>query len=208
MTDHDRLLKEALDLFAQTGADVQDVIRAAAEEYGYEMTAEMEKIMSSIEGMGSLDSYLGVGGTITQSLGDIVTEIHSACTSLSSDFQKLGDAVQSIGFQGKYDTSDKDKADDNIYTGSSDSNITNNTDVIVNTGAFNQAADNKGVTEANKVIGSSGALSSEAGNAVNSALAGTLPGTGVKGALITNLLKNGTNAYDPKTASSLNKYIY
>ncbi len=87
MTDHDRLLKEALDLFAQTGADVQDVIRAAADEYGYEMTAEMEKVISSIEGMGSLDTYLGVGGTITQSLGDIVNEVHNAYTSLSSDFQ-------------------------------------------------------------------------------------------------------------------------
>ncbi len=59
--------------------------------------------------------------------------------------------------------------------------------------AFNQAADNKGVTEANKVIGSSGTLSSAVGNAVNSALAGTALGTGVKGALITNLLKNGSN---------------
>lgn len=208
MKDHDRLLKEGLDLFAQTASDVQDVIKNTAEEHGYEITAEMEKIISSIEGMGSLDTYLGAGGIITQSLGDIVTEIHNAYTSLSSDFQKLGDAVQSIGFQGKYDTSNTDKEDSNT-SGSSDSNVTNNTDVIINTGASDLISDNKGVTEANKVIGSSGTLSSETGDKINSALAGTVLGTGVKSALITNFLKNGSNPdYDPKKASSLNKYIY
>ena len=198
MKDHDRLLKEGLDLFAQTASDVQDVIKNTAEEHGYEITAEMEKIISSIEGMGSLDTYLGAGGIITQSLGDIVTEIHNAYTSLSSDFQKLGDAVQSIGFQGKYDTSDTDKSD--AGASGSTGNITNNTDVDVNTG---------GVTGADKSAGSSDSLLSEIGDKLNSPLSGTLLGNAAKKALVENLLKHGTNTdYDPKKASSLNKYIY
>ena len=152
MKDHDRLLKEGLDLFAQTASDVQDAIKNTADEHGYEITAEMEKIIASIEGMGSLDSYLGVGGTVTQSLSDIATEIHNAYTSLSSDFQKLGDAVQSIGFQGKYDTSDTDKSDEG--TSGSTGNITNDTDVNVSAGNSG-LADNKGVTDINNSIGPS-----------------------------------------------------
>ena len=97
MKDHDKLLREGLDLFAQTASDVQDVIKITAEEHGYEITAEMEKIIASIEGMGSLDSYLGVGGTVTQSLGDIVNEVHNAYVGISSEFQSLKDAVASIG---------------------------------------------------------------------------------------------------------------
>ncbi len=205
MKDHDRLLKEGLDLFAQTASDVQDAIKNTADEHGYEITAEMEKIIASIEGMGSLDSYLGVGGTVTQSLSDIATEIHNAYTSLSSDFQKLGDAVQSIGFQGKYDTSDADKSDEG--TSGSTGNITNNTDVNVSAGNSG-LTDNKGVTDINNSTGPSGNLSSEIGDKLNSALAGTIVGSGVKKALVENLLKHGTNTYDPKTTSSLNKYIY
>jgi len=184
MTDHDRLLKEALDLFAQTGADVQDVIRATADEYGYEMTAEMEKIISSIEGMGSLDSYLGVGGTVTQSLSDIVNEVHNAYVGLSSDILGMKDAIASIGFQGKYDTSDVENTDNNVYT-----NTTGNTGGTNNTGS----------------------TSSSAGNDVNIDL-DSLPAMDSVGLatkrFIEDLLKNGTNTYDPKTTSSLNKYIY
>ncbi len=105
MNNRDRLLKEGLDLFAKTGSDVQDTIKITAEEHGYEMTGEMEKIISSIEGMGSLDSYLGVGGTITQSLGDISTEIRNAYTSLSSDFRSISEAQNSVGHEGDYPTS-------------------------------------------------------------------------------------------------------
>lgn len=104
MNDRDRLLKEGLDLFAQTGADVQDVIKDAAEEHGYEMTEEMEKIISSIEGMGSLDSYLGVGGTVTQSLDGIAAEIRNTYTSLSSDFRSISGSLNSTGHEGDYST--------------------------------------------------------------------------------------------------------
>ena len=88
MNDRDRLLKEGLDLFAQTGADVQDVIKDAAEEHGYEMTEEMEKIISSIEGMGSLDG--------------IAAEIRNAYTSLSSDFRSISGSLNSTGHEGDY----------------------------------------------------------------------------------------------------------
>ena len=174
MKDHDRLLREGLDLFAQTASDVQDVIKITAEEHGYEITAEMEKIIASIEGMGSLDSYLGVGGTVTQSLSDIVNEVHNAYVGISSEFQSLKDAVASIGYQGKYDTSDTDYTDD--YMGNADMNPSGN-----NTG--NGSAD--------------------AGNSGNK----TDNGKDFEG-LIDHLLRNGTNKYDPKTTSSLNRYVY
>lgn len=178
MKDHDKLLKEGLDLFAQTASDVQDVIKITAEEHGYEITAEMEKIIASIEGMGSLDSYLGVGGTVTQSLGDIVNEVHNAYVGISSEFQSLKDAVASIGYQGKYDTTDTDHTD---YSISDSSGSSGNTD---------SSAGSTPDTDADRLTG------------MNPAEAAT------KWA-INNLLRNGTNTdYDPKKASSLNKYIY
>lgn len=183
MKDHDKLLKEGLDLFAQTASDVQDVIKATAEEHGYEITAEMEKVIASIEGMGHLDSYLGVGGTITQSLGDIVNEVHNAYVGISSEFQGLKDAIASIGYQGKYDTSDPD------HSASSG----NTTESTVNTPT------------------QSGNTSTPAGNVTNTDL-DKLPDMDAVGAAtkmaINKLLRNGTNTYDPKTTSSLNKYIY
>ena len=188
MKDHDKLLKEGLDLFAQTASDVQDVIKATAEEHGYEITAEMEKVIASIEGMGHLDSYLGVGGTITQSLGDIVNEVHNAYVGISSEFQGLKDAIASIGYQGKYDTSDPD------HSASSG----NTTESTVNTPT------------------QSGNTSTPAGNVTNTDL-DKLPDMDAVGAAtkmaINKLLRNGTNTYDPKTydpktISSLNKYIY
>lgn len=188
MKDHDKLLKEGLDLFAQTASDVQDVIKATAEEHGYEITAEMEKVIASIEGMGHLDSYLGVGGTITQSLGDIVNEVHNAYVGISSEFQGLKDTIASIGYQGKYDTSDPD------HSASSG----NTTESTVNTPT------------------QSGNTSTPAGNVTNTDL-DKLPDMDAVGAAtkmaINKLLRNGTNTYDPKTydpktISSLNKYIY
>ena len=183
MKDHDKLLKEGLDLFAQTASDVQDVIKATAEEHGYEITAEMEKVIASIEGMGHLDSYLGVGGTITQSLGDIVNEVHNAYVGISSEFQGLKDAIASIGYQGKYDTSASDNTDSSGNTTES----TGNTSIP------------------------SGNTSTPAGNVTNTDL-DKLPDMDAVGAAtkmaINKLLCNGTNTYDPKTTSSLNKYIY
>lgn len=183
MKDHDKLLKEGLDLFAQTASDVQDVIKATAEEHGYEITAEMEKVIASIEGMGHLDSYLGVGGTITQSLGDIVNEVHNAYVGISSEFQGLKDAIASIGYQGKYDTSASDNTDSSGNTTES----TGNTSIP------------------------SGNTSTPAGNVTNTDL-DKLPDMDAVGAAtkmaINKLLRNGTNTYDPKTTSSLNKYIY
>lgn len=173
MKDHDKLLKEALDLFAQTGADVQDVIRAVADEYNYEITGEMEKIISSIEGMGSLDTYLGVGGTITQSLGDIVNEVHNAYVGLSSDMQGMKDAVASIGYQGKYDTSNADNTDNYIHDTTDTGNSSN-----TSTGSNSDTSAGK----------------NDNGEDFES--------------LIDHLLRNGTNKYDPKTTSSLNRYIY
>lgn len=173
MNDHDKLLKEALDLFAQTGADVQDVIRVVADEYNYEITGEMEKIISSIEGMGSLDTYLGVGGTITQSLGDIVNEVHNAYVGLSSDMQGMKDAVASIGYQGKYDTSDVNNTDNYIHD-TTDTGNSSNTSTGSNSDTSTGKNDNGKDFES----------------------------------LIDHLLRNGTNKYDPKTTSSLNRYIY
>jgi len=183
MKDHDRLLREGLDLFAQTASDVQDVIKITAEEHGYEITAEMEKIIASIEGMGSLDSYLGVGGTVTQSLSDIVNEVHNAYVGISSEFQSLKDAVASIGYQGKYDTSDTDHTDYSISDSSGSSGNTGSS------GTTDSSVNSTSDTDADKLPG------------MNPAEAAT------KWA-INNLLRNGTNTYDPKTTSSLNKYIY
>lgn len=165
MNDRDRLLKEGLDLFAQTGADVQDVIKDAAEEHGYEMTEEMEKIISSIEGMGSLDSYLGVGGTVTQSLDGIAAEIRNAYTSLSSDFRSISGSLNSTGHEGDYPTS----------TGSPSSGSTSGDSTST---------------------GSTGTQPSDTGALQDAA----------KRTVIGRLLRNGTNAGEPK--SSLNKYIY
>ncbi len=179
MKDHDKLLKEGLDLFAQTGSDVQDVIKSTAEEHGYEITAEMEKIIASIEGMGSLDTYLGVGGTVTQSLSDIVNEVHNAYVGITSEFQGLKDAIASIGYQGKYDTSDTDHTD---YMGNTSENT-----------------------------GNTGNTGTSAGTGTNTDPS-SLPDMDSVGLatkrFIENLLRNGTNTYDPKTTSSLNKYIY
>ena len=183
MKDHDKLLKEGLDLFAQTASDVQDVIKATAEEHGYEITAEMEKIISSIEGMGHLDSYLGVGGTITQSLGDIVNEVHNAYVGISAELQGLKDAIASIGFQGKYDTADTD-----------------------NTNSSGNTTESTGSTPVPSIN-----TSTPTDNATNTDLS-KLPNMDSVGAAtkmaINKLLRNGTNTYDPKTTSSLNKYIY
>lgn len=183
MKDHDKLLKEGLDLFAQTASDVQDVIKATAEEHGYEITAEMEKVIASIEGMGHLDSYLGVGGTITQSLGDIVNEVHNAYVGISAEFQGLKDAVASIGFQGKYDTADTD-----------------------NTNSSGNTTESTGSTPVPSIN-----TSTPTDNATNTDLS-KLPNMDSVGAAtkmaINKLLRNGTNTYDPKTTSSLNKYIY
>ena len=185
MKDHDKLLREGLDLFAQTASDVQDVIKITAEEHGYEITAEMEKIIASIESMGSLDTYLGVGGTITQSLGDIANEVRNAYVGISSDMQGLKDAIASIGYQGKYDTADTD----HTYHSS--------TDTTANSG------NNIGYTDTSTSI-STGNNSQTIPN--------NLPSMNVeeisKKKFIDNLLRNGTNTYDPKTTSSLNKYIY
>ena len=184
MKDHDKLLREGLDLFAQTASDVQDVIKITAEEHGYEITAEMEKIIASIEGMGSLDTYLGVGGTVTQSLSDIVNEVHNAYVGIASEFQGLKDAVASIGYQGKYDTSNMDHTDD--YMGS----VSNNT---------GNAGNNTGSTNTS-------------GNNVSDMNLSKLPNMDATEIatkrFIEDLLRNGTNTYDPKTTSSLNKYIY
>lgn len=184
MKDHDRLLKEGLDLFAQTAADVQDVIKITAEEHGYEITAEMDKIIASIEGMGHLDSYLGAGGIITQSLGDIATEIHNAYTSLSSEFQGLKDAIASIGHQGKYDTSDMDSTLSGSMGSSTDS--------------------------AAGSTGSTGSVSSSSGNTLMDDFQNSVsdPEKNIDHFKIATLLRNGSNKYDPKTTSSLNKYIY
>lgn len=180
MKDHDRLLREGLDLFAQTASDVQDVIKITAEEHGYEITAEMEKIIASIEGMGHLDSYLGVGGTVTQSLSDIVNEVHNAYVGITAEFQGLKDAIASIGYQGKYDTTDTDHTDYSINDSSS------------NTGSAN----NSGNTNSPSNIDVS-----KLPNMDSTGLATKR--------FIEDLLRNGTNAdYDPKKASSLNKYIY
>lgn len=185
MKDHDKLLREGLDLFAQTASDVQDVIKITAEEHGYEMTAEMGKIIASIESMRSLDTYLGVGGTITQSLGDIANEVRNAYVGISSDMQGLKDAIASIGYQGKYDTADTD----HTYHSS--------TDTTANSG------NNIGNTDTSTSI-STGNNSQTIPN--------NLPSMNVeeisKKKFIDNLLRNGTNTYDPKTTSSLNKYIY
>ncbi len=179
MKDHNRLLREGLDLFAQTASDVQDVIKITAEEHGYEITAEMEKIISSIEGMGHLDSYLGVGGTVTQSLSDIVNEVHNAYVNISAEFQGLKDAVASIGYQGKYDTADTNHTDYSINDSSSSTGST------ANSGSTNSPSN------------------IDVSNLPN------MDSTGlVTKKFIENLLRNGTNTYDPKTTSSLNKYIY
>ena len=130
MNDRDRLLKEGLDLFAQTGSDVQDVIKDTAEEHGYEMTEQMERIIASIEGMGSLDSYLGAGGTVTQSLDSIVTEIRNAYTSLSSDFRSISDSLNSAGHEGDYAVS---------AGNSSSGNTSNNNSSSVSTGSSGNA---------------------------------------------------------------------
>ena len=179
MKDHNRLLREGLDLFAQTASDVQDVIKITAEEHGYEITAEMEKIISSIEGMGHLDSYLGVGGTVTQSLSDIVNEVHNAYVNISAEFQGLKDAIASIGYQGKYDTADTNHTDYSINDSSSSTGST------ANSGSTNSPSN------------------IDVSNLPN------MDSTGlVTKKFIENLLRNGTNTYDPKTTSSLNKYIY
>lgn len=185
MKDHDKLLKEGLDLFAQTASDVQDVIKATAEEHGYEITAEMEKIISSIEGMGHLDSYLGVGGTVTQSLSDIVNEVHNAYVGISAEFQGLKDAIASIGYQGKYNTTDTGHTyDSGTDTAANSGSGTGNTDTSTSISAGNNSQ----------------------------TIPDNLPSMNVeeisKKKFIDNLLRNGTNTYDPKTTSSLNKYIY
>lgn len=180
MKDHDRLLREGLDLFAQTASDVQDVIKITAEEHGYEITAEMEKIIASIEGMGHLDSYLGVGGTVTQSLSDIVNEVHNAYVGITAEFQGLKDAIASIGYQGKYDTTDTDHTDYSINDSSSNTSSANN----------------------------SGNTNSPSNIDVSKLPNMDSTGLATK-RFIEDLLRNGTNAdYDPKKASSLNKYIY
>lgn len=184
MKDHDKLLKEGLDLFAQTASDVQDVIKITAEEHGYEITAEMEKIVASIEDMGSLDSYLGVGGTVTQSLSDIVNEVHNAYVGIASEFQGLKDAIASIGYQGKYDTSDLNHTDDSMGS------ITENTGTAgSNTGSTNTSGNHVSDTDLSKLPDMD-----SVGLATKS--------------FIEKLLRSGTNTYDPKTTSSLNKYIY
>lgn len=184
MKDHDRLLREGLDLFAQTASDVQDVIKITAEEHGYEITGEMEKIITSIEGMGHLDSYLGVGGTVTQSLSDIVNEVHNAYVGISAEFQGLKDAIASIGYQGKYDTSDTDHTD---YSINDSSNSTVNTGSPVNTNTPSNGTPDIDVSNLPDI---------------------DFTGLATK-RFIEDLLKNGTNTdYDPKKASSLNKYIY
>lgn len=185
MKDHDKLLREGLDLFAQTASDVQDVIKITAEEHGYEITAEMEKIVASIEDMGSLDSYLGVGGTVTQSLSDIVNEVHNAYVGIASEFQGLKDAIASIGYQGKYDTSDLNHTDDSMGS------ITENTGTAgSNTGSTNTSGNHVSDTDLSKLPDMD-----SVGLATKS--------------FIEKLLRSGTNTdYDPKKASSLNKYIY
>lgn len=184
MKDHDRLLREGLDLFAQTASDVQDVIKITAEEHGYEITAEMEKIIASIEGMGHLDSYLGVGGTVTQSLSDIVNEVHNAYVGISAEFQGLKDAIASSGYQGKYNTTDTDHTDYSINDSSSNA-VNSGSSVSANTP-------------------SNSAPNIDVSNLPN------MDSTGLATKrFIEDLLKNGTNTdYDPKKASSLNKYIY
>lgn len=184
MKDHDKLLREGLDLFAQTASDVQDVIKTTAEEHGYEITAEMEKIIASIEGMGSLDSYLGVGGAVTQSLGDIVNEVHNAYVGISSDIQGMKDAIAAIGYQGKYDTSDPDNS---ASSGNTTGSTVNTPTQSENT---NTPADNPINTDLSK-LPNMDAIGAATKMAIN------------------KLLRNGTNKdYDPKKASSLNKYIY
>lgn len=149
----------------------------------YEITAEMEKIIASIEGMGSLDSYLGVGGTVTQSLGDIVNEVHNAYVGISSDIQGMKDAIAAIGYQGKYDISDPDNS----------ASFGNTTGSTVNTPTQSENTN------------------APADNPINTDLS-KLPNMDAIGAAtkmaINKLLRNGTNTYDPKTTSSLNKYIY
>ncbi len=182
--NRERLLREGLDLFARTGADVQDVIREAAESHKYEMTDEMEKVIRSIESMGHMESYLGTDGIITSSLRDIVTEIHSAYTSLSSSLDGLRDTVASIGHTGEYDTYGKGTASG-----------VGNTDTPASTASTGST----GSTTSSTAPADPPALKMPSEAEINALTNETL---------IRRLLENGTNKYDPKNTSSLNKYIY
>lgn len=183
--NRERLLREGLDLFAKTGADVQDVIREAAESHKYEMTDEMEKVIGSIESMGHLESYFGAEGIITSSLRDILTEIHSAYTTLSSSINGLRDSVASIGHTGEYDTYGKGTA----------SGVSN-----TDTPASSASTGSTGSSSSSTAPVDPPALKMPSEAEINALTNETL---------IRRLLENGTNKdYDPKKASSLNKYIY
>ena len=88
--NHDKLLQEGLDLFAQTGSDIQDTIRDTANEYNYEMTSNMDKIVTSIENMGYMESYIGEDGTVTRTLNGIITEIKNGYDKLSMSLDRIG----------------------------------------------------------------------------------------------------------------------
>lgn len=100
--DTDKLLQEGLDLFAQTGSDVQDTIRDAADEYNYVITGNTGQIMGAIESLGSMETYLGAGGYVTNALNDIITEIKNAYTAIPTSLNNGDDSVKT-GKNEEYD---------------------------------------------------------------------------------------------------------
>lgn len=102
--DTDRLLQEGLDLFAQTGSDVQDTIQDAANQYNYQLSSHMDNITTAIQGMGSMETYLGTEGVVTKTLSEIALTIKNVYTALSS---KVEDADTSNIGQSEEHKTDK-----------------------------------------------------------------------------------------------------
>lgn len=187
--NHDKLLQEGLDLFAQTGSDVQDTIRDTANEYNYEMTSNMDKIVTSIENMGNMDSYIGEDGTVTRTLNGIITEIKNGYDKLSTSLDRIGtdgngfgnDTTVNIGKPDEYENPKETvtapiapKAEPGINTVKPSEELT------------------RPIADANK----DAALTS-----------GTLGTTLAQTMAAIQLIGNGTGNYSD-TSSKLNKYIY
>ena len=99
--DTDRLLREGLDLFAQTGSEVQDTIRDVADQYNYKISSNTSDIIDAIERMVPMETYLGAESYVGKTLYEISTGIKNGYDKISSSLNN-GDPSNRIGKEDEY----------------------------------------------------------------------------------------------------------
>ena len=191
--DTDRLLREGLDLFAQTGSEVQDTIRDVADQYNYRISSNTSDIIDAIERMIPMETYLGENGYVTRTLNGIIMEIRNGYDKISSSLNN-GDPSNRTGKEDEYynpkETVTPPSTElPNVTTIAPEKNGSNN-------------GGNTAISQIASKDPTLGNLSNAAG-----AIGATLEKELLK-LLVEKLLESGTGKYSVKNSSDLNQYIY